>query len=52
MYLDVNPDSGDAEFKIEEFMKNIQSDKKKDLIRFYSKLFFNENYKPPTKDMA
>ena len=25
-YLDVNPDSGEVGFKIEEFMKNLQSD--------------------------
>ena len=47
-YLDVNPDTGDVEFKIEEFMKE-QEKNNKHLIPFYERLFHNENYQPPTK---
>ena len=45
-YMEVNKDSGDVEFNTEEFMK-IESEKKRDFLRFYENLFKNENYREP-----
>ena len=45
--MDVNPDSGDVEFNTGEFMTN-EYEKRKDYMKFYQNLFFNENYREPT----